>query len=300
MKTIIITGNGQDTKILVRKITNYDVFVFTKQKAELKFKRKNIHYVSIDLLDYAKVKKKISEINPVTIIHLASKNETGFNKKLKYQIHYHDNYLMLKNILQSVSSFNPKIKILFAGSSQMFKKKTGIITEKSKFKAKCYYSRYKIDSHNLLNVYKNNFLIESTTMLLFNHDSIFRNKKFLLPRLKNYFQKKNFKKIREIYTLNLKGDFSHAEDICDAIIKLLNLKKLPKRIILSSNKITKINDLIDYGLKKINHQNLIINLSVKREKDNYLIGNNNKAIKLLNWKIKKNSLLAFKQMIKKI
>jgi len=44
----------------------------------------------------------------------------------------------------------------------------------------------------------------------------------------------------------------------------------------------------------------MINCNIKKEKDNYLIGNNNKAIKLLNWKIKKNSLLAFKQMIKKI
>ena len=43
------------------------------------------------------------------------------------------NYLITKNIVDSILKNDNKIKLIFAGSSQMFKKTNGIVNEKSKF-----------------------------------------------------------------------------------------------------------------------------------------------------------------------
>ncbi len=100
---------------------------------------------------------------------------------------------------------------------------------------------------------------------MFNHDSRFRNTKFLLPRLINAIKNKDIKFIKEIFSNNLYGDFSHAEDICYGLYKIIETKKIIRNIILSSNKCISVNDLIKYILKK-NQINLSIDLKSKKKK----------------------------------
>ena len=70
-------------------------------------------------------------------------------------------------------------------------------------------------------------------------------------------------------------DYSHAEDICDALIKILFLKKKIKNIILSSGKQTYVNDIIKYLIKK---NNLNLKLDYNDIKKRYcIIGNNSYA-----------------------
>jgi len=295
IKNIIITGgNGQDAKILAKIIKSYNIYFVVNNRVRKKFK--NLYYHKIDLFNFKKTFEFIKSTNPVGIIHLASKNETAENKKLKFQTHYKKNFLMTKNLLDSIIKINYKIKFIFAGSSQMFGNKRGVASEKNKFKGNCYYSNYKIDSYNLIQKFRKKFKLNASTLILFNHDSIYRNKNFLLPRIVKYLKENNLTKLNEIYNENIMGDFSHAEDVCEAIYKVLRLKKLPNKIILSSHKFTHINDLILYGLKKLKIKK-IFKQKIKKDKK-LLLGNNNFAKKRLNWKIKKSSLIAFKEILK--
>ena len=295
IKNIIITGgNGQDAKILAKIIKSYNIYFVVNNRVRKKFK--NLYYHKIDLFNFKKTFEFIKSTNPVGIIHLASKNETAENKKLKFQTHYKKNFLMTKNLLDSIIKINYKIKFIFAGSSQMFGNKIGVASEKNKFQGNCYYSNYKIDSYNLIQKFRKKFKLNASTLILFNHDSIYRNKNFLLPRIVKYLKENNLTKLNEIYNENIMGDFSHAEDVCEAIYKVLRLKKLPNKIILSSHKFTHINDLILYGLKKLKIKK-IFKQKIKKDKK-LLLGNNNFAKKRLNWKIKKSSLIAFKEILK--
>lgn len=295
IKNIIVTGgNGQDAKILAKIIKSYNIYFITKKI--IKKKIRHLNYQNINLHNFKKTSELIDKINPSGIIHLASKNETAHNKKLKFKDHYFNNYQITKNLLNSVAIYSKKTKFIFAGSSQMYGRKSGVVTEKSKFKPNCHYSKYKVDSYNLIKSYKKKFNLNASTLILFNHDSKYRNKNFLLPRIVHYLKKKNLSKLSDIYNENINGDFSHAEDICNAIYKILNLKNLPDRIILSSFKLTSINDLINYGLKKFKINNFPKSKVNKPKK--LLIGNNTFAKKKLNWKIKKNSLIAFKEILK--
>ena len=296
-KNIIITGgNGQDAKILANIIKKYQVNVLIKKKNKFLIKKNNISYSKIDLLDYQKTLNHIKKIKPYAIIHLASKNNSSNKKKLSYSVDYKNNLLMTKNLLYSIINYNKKIKFIFAGTSQMFQKKIGVVNEKSKFKQTCFYSKYKIDSYKLIIKLKKYHKINASTAILFNHDSIYRNKKFLFPRIVNYLKSNELDKIREIHKENIYGDFSHAEDICYGIIKLMNLKKMPNKIIFSSFKLTSVNKLIDIALKYFK-----VKIKFKKYDDykkNLLLGNNNFAKKKLKWVPKKNISLAFKEIMK--
>ena len=57
---------------------------------------------------------------------------------------------------------------------------------------------------------------------------------------------KSFKKVDEIYQENISADFSHAEDICYGLYRLITTKKNPDKLIFSSNTKTYINDLINF------------------------------------------------------
>ena len=295
-KRIIITGgNGQDgiilTKLLIKK--KYSIYSFiNKQKFS---KIKSVKYYNINLTNQKIVEQTLNNIKPIAIVHLASKNSSTIkNKSMKYDLFYKKNLLITKNLINSIPKIKKKIKFIFAGSSLMFSKTTGKVNESSKFKANCYYSKYKIDAHNYLMFMKKKFKLFATTAILFNHDSKYRNSKFLFPRLVNYLKNKKFNLIRDIYKQNIIGDFSHAEDVCDGFYSLILSKKNPDKIIFSSNQLSKVNDIINFSFKKLK-----IKKSLPKPKKSKirLIGNNSLGKKLLKWKPKKNSLMAFNELL---
>ena len=88
-----------------------------------------------------------------------------------------------------------------------------------------YYSKFRIEINNYLSkVSKKNKKFSFTNVILFNHDSAFRNKKFILPRIVKAIKNRNKIFLNKIIKENIVMDFSHADDICDALIKLIFLK----------------------------------------------------------------------------
>ena len=297
-KRIIITGgNGQDGIILSKMLLskNYSVHSFINKKKINKIP--SINYYYINLFNYNLIAKIVKKIKPFAIIHLASKNLAIINNKnMNHSIFYKKNLLMTKYLVKSIIENDKKIKFIFAGSSQMFKKTNGIVNENSKFKSTCYYSKYKLDAHNYIIQMKKKFKLFATTIILFNHDSKYRNSKFLFPRLVNYLKYKKIKSLKKIYQKNIFGDFSHADDICNGIFLLIKSNKNLNKIILSSNKLSRLNDLIDFGLIKFKINHIMQSPKAKTVK---LIGNNKLAKKALNWQPKKNFLIAFEDILKK-
>lgn len=297
-KRIIITGGtGQDGVILSKLLLKKKYVIFSLINKKKFYKIKKVNYIKINLRNQKIVLKVIKKIKPHAIIHLAARNYSRANNyKVKDKHSYNENLKSAKNLIDSTIKINKKIKFIFAGSSLMFKKKGGIVDERSKLGPSCYYSKYKIEIHKYLIKMKNTFNLFATTAIFFNHDSKYRNSKFLLPRLAKLIKKNQIKEIYKIYQHNIYGDFSHAEDICRGIISLLNLKKSPDKIILSSNKLSRINKLIEYGLAK---KKISFNFALPNKKIVNLIGDNALARKVLKWKPKLNHLIAFKEIFEK-
>ena len=290
MKKILITGiNGQDgtllSKIFLKK--KYKVYGFIIKKNKLKkvncfnIKNKNMSYII----------SKIDDIKPDVIIHLGS-NNPSYNKIFNKN-HYLSNLKFTKNLIDYVVK-NKNIKFILPSSSQIFSKLNRKINENSKTKLSNYYAKFRIKSSNYLLKMKKKFKLNANIIILFNHDSKFRNSRFLLPRLIKAIKKRNYSFIKEIYSNNISGDFSHAFDICNGIYLLINKNKNPDKIILSSGIRTYINDIIEYFIPNIKKSITLNKISSTRLN----IGNNKKAIKMLNWKIKNSSLDAAKDIYK--
>jgi GDPmannose 4,6-dehydratase len=283
---IIITGAlGQDG-VIISKLLNkkFIIYGFIKNK-KYKNKLRNVIYKKINLLNKFKLKKLILKIKPSAIIHFASNNPSFTDKENKKKF-YDYNYNISKNLIDSIILFNKKIKILFANSSQIYGATNGLVNEKSKFIRNNYYSKFRIDIYKYLLLQKKKYNLKFTNIILFNHDSIYRNKKFLIPRLVLAVLNNNKKFINKIYNKNIMADFSHAEDINNGIVLLLKTKLSPDNIILSSNKLTKINDIILYLLKKNNNKMKLIKKNFKKKVS--ILGDNKLAKNILKWKIKKN------------
>ena len=293
-RNIVITGAlGQDGIILSKLLLKKKFNVFGIVKKSNSNKVKNIDYKKIDLLDYNKISKFMDRIHPLCLIHLGSENP-NYKELKKKKDFYRNNLIVTKNLIKYFSLNHIDKKLILVGTSQMYKKSTKIIDLKSKFAPINSYAKFRVDSYEYMVVKKRKFNSKMTTAILFNHDSMYRKKKFLLPRLINLIKSKNFKKINEIYQENISGDFSHAEDICYGLYKLIISKKNPDKLIFSSNKKTSINSIIKFLLKKnkikmkFKNNNLI--------KNSTPIGDNSHAKKLLKWKMKKTIYTALKEL----
>lgn len=279
MKKVLITGaNGQDGKILSEIYHKKKFKVYCLNRRNLSKSSKKYSCIVNNLKSKKKLEIILKKIKPNLIIHLASKNNSfsNRNKNDNYNKYYLENFEMTKNLVDAVVDTKLKSKFIFAGSSLMYEGlKKNIITEKDKFNPISFYGKYKVASYNYIKKRK----INSITVILFNHDSKFRSKKFLIPRLINAFKKKDIKFINKIFSFNISGDFSDANDICKGIYKL-SLKNLKlDKIILSSGRRFYLNNFI----KKLNKKyKLPINKKVISNEYKF-IGINKLAKKIINY-----------------
>ena len=285
MKNLFITGaQGQDGTIIsdiLRKNKKVKIYAIVENKKKFQ-KKKNL--IKINLLNKNKINNIFSKIRPDIILHLGSKNPSF--KQSSYKKYYQYNMTTTKNIFYAAFEKNINAKFIFCNSSQIFKKKNGSVNEKSKFFFNSDYSKFRIKCHELMLDYKKKNNINYTNVILFNHDSIFRNKKFLIPRIMSSLKKKKYSFLKEINNENISADFSHAQDICSGLTKILLSKENIDNVILSSGKLTRINDIIKFIIQK---KKIFLPFKINNRKTNRgLIGNNMFAKKKFKWSPKKN------------
>ena len=290
-KKIIISGAlGQNgiilSKILVKK--KFSVYGFINE--ERKNKIETVIYKKINFNNLKEIENNLKKIKPSHFVHFVSENP-NFNSKKNF---FTKNYRFTKNIIDAISRTNKNINFIFPNSSKIFKKKKKV-NEQSSIYISDSYTKFRVKIFNyMISLKKNDF--KFSNLILFNHDSIFRNENFLLPRLAKSIIKKDLKFIKKIYKENLIGDFSHAEDICNAIYLLIKKNECFDNIIFSSNVATNVNDIINFMIKKYTKK-VKINIKPNINK-NYIIGNNSLAKRKLNWKLKKNIFHAADEIVK--
>ncbi len=183
MNKIVITGAvGQDGLILSEILTkkNYEVYGIIKNK-NYKNKINKVKYIYLNLSNFKQLEKKLTEINPDCIVHFASKNPSYKELKKKNNF-FNENIKVLKNLINYIKKNNNNIRFIFPGSSQMYGDNIKKVNEKTKFRPRNTYAIFRVKSHQLLENYKKKYKLIFSTVILFNHDSKFRNKKFLIPK----------------------------------------------------------------------------------------------------------------------
>ena len=293
-KNVVITGAlGQDgiilSKLLIKK--KYNIYGVVKKLNKKKIK--GVNYSTVNILDYRRFSNYIKKVKPHALLHLGTENPNYLELKKKKDF-YKKNLKTTKNLIDYFSKYFPNKKLILIGSSQMYGPSSKKVNLNSEFNPGNSYARFRVESYNYMVKRKKIDNSKMVTAILFNHDSSFRKKKFLIPRLVKLIKLKNFNKLDEIYETNISGDFSHAEDICYGLYKLMISKYSPDKLIFSSNKRTYINDIIYLLLKKNKIKYNFIN-KVKSNSSTP-IGDNKFTSRLLNWSHKKNIFVAAKEL----
>lgn len=288
MYEYIIGSGSQDGRILFNKlknkhkiikiyrnkvIINKKEYVFNTQSNNSylnlfkKYKPKNIYYFfTFHLPDSKRNKKNIN-----------------FDKYFKF------NFVIFKIILNCTIILNLKPKIFYSSSSFIYngyiKKR---ISEETIPKPNCEYGITKLLAMNLIDYYRQKHKLFIVTGILFNHESVYRDKNFFIPyiidKIKNQTDiihiKKGFR------------DWSDANDVVRAIIFLMKKGRSENYVICSGKLLSTIeaSELIKKELKKN------LELKITPSKNIFQISGSNKKLLSLGFKFN----YTFNQMIKRL
>ena len=255
-KYIIVGSTGQFgvclTKYLLTK-KKYSIIITSRSNKKLKkFSLKSNKITKIQLKNFSKINinKFLSYNKPDKIFFFASQSsvKTSFNKKSET---FKSNYEICKNFIESIKDLNLDCKFINASSSEMYGNHKGKIKPNSKLKPVSPYGKAKLMSFNLVKNYRNKYNLKLYNAIIFNTESIIRDKKFLIPKicLAAIEAYKNKKKT-EFGNLNVTREWNW----CEEQVKYIYLfsKKKPQDFILSNGKKYSAFQMLNFAFKYFN------------------------------------------------
>ena len=285
----------------------------------INFESKNLFLHYGDLADSGSIYRIIYETNPDEIYNLAAQSHV----KISFDIpEYTANITGLGTlrILEIIRHYKrKKIKFYQASSSEMFGSSKPPQSEKTLFKPRSIYAVSKVFSFHTVVNYREAYNIHACNGILFNHESPRRGFNFVTKKIIQGLVriKKGKQKILTLGNLYAKRDWGHAIDYVESMWKILNYKKADDYVI-STNKSYSVKDFLNKtfkqlklnivwkgkGLKEIainkSNNKVIIKINKKyfRETEvENLVGNYNKAKRILKWKPKYSLDALIKDMI---
>ena len=259
MKKVFISGiTGQDGIFLTKEIlvNNPNAMVIGATRNtnnELFYERlkgldidnfSNIKLVTIDLNNFTEVNKLITDVRPDAVFNLAgpsSVNDSIKNPSLGNEI-----INIYTNITNSLIADNNFCKFFQASSSEIFYESIEPLNENSKFYANSPYAKAKIQCHEAGKELAKKYDWQIVSGILFNHESEFRNKDFLVTKIIDSAIRISRKQSRELTvgSLDLKRDWSYASDIVKGFYDITE-NGMSYSYVLGSGNCFSIKDILD-------------------------------------------------------
>tara|TARA_Y100001970_G_C14174025_1_gene825871 strand:+ start:584 stop:1636 length:1053 start_codon:yes stop_codon:yes gene_type:complete len=279
-----------------------------------------LHYG--DITDSTSVSKIINLIKPDEIYNLAAQSHVAVSFEVPEYTANADALGALR-ILEAIKfhKLEKKTKFYQAGTSEMFGKVQEIPQrEKTNFYPLSPYGVAKLYAHWITKNYREAYGIFACNGILFNHESPRRGETFVTKKIVNGLVKIKYGYQSTLYlgNLNAKRDWGHAKDYVEAMWKMLQLKK-PEDFVIATGKQYTIKEFVELTSKKLGmkiiwkgkgtkekgydkvSKKIIVKVDKKHFRPldvNTLLGNANKANKILKWKPKINLLGLIEDMIK--
>lgn len=241
-KALIIGITGQDgaflSEILLKK--GYIVYGISRSLCEKNLwrlkKLKILNKIKLKKINFKETikLKKILENNKFREIYNFSA-QSSVNQSLSDKIQTIEfNSMSLLYWLELLRKYSPKSKYFYSVSPEIF----GKINEKNKFfnfNPTNPYGLSKLIGVSIMNFYKNNYNLFCQYGILYSHESIFRGKNFVLPKIITSLKKIKDKRMRflELGNTNVTRDWGYAKEYCNFIWKSMQ-KKNPKNIVVYS------------------------------------------------------------------
>ena len=244
----IITGNlGQDGILLTKLLKeqkNKIIGISSRLKPHFKNSSTtdSVHQYFCPKISQSFMARIIQEHKPTKIFHLATVNGPASvmsdawqkqNHKKIYEVHVENT----RNILEIIKDLDPQIKLIFAGSSKMYKLRSmySTIDENTKMDGEGIYAQSKIEARKLIDYYRDEFAINAGTAILFNHESKYRKSGFLFVEIaKQINEVVSMKRNRiDVLDANIMADWHSARDTVQALEIISQQNKLTDYVVAS-------------------------------------------------------------------
>lgn len=293
MKKVVITGPlGQDGKILTELLENeYELYgicrVSTTEKIiqnhEKNFK---IKLKCCNLNNFKKINELIGQIKPNVIINFAGKTDV-ISPWMNLESTFKENFEIPLNLLKSIEKNNLDCYFFQSSSSLMYGRSIeNKINEKSSFAPLHPYGISKLASHNLLTEFRYKYGIKCCSGIFFNHESFYRNDKFISKKLSKIISKilNGFSEKITLYDLNYFRDISHANDFMKGV-KLIIKNEINDDFIFSSGYLTNMFDFCKnfFSLFNLDYEKYIIYSESNNYSEKYSIFGDNSKLKSIGW-----------------
>jgi len=276
-----------------------------------------LHYG--DMTDSLSLQRIVDKVVPDEIYNLAAQSHVAVSfQEPEYTAN--SDALGALRILEIIRRIKKKkIKFYQAGTSELFGKVHEIPqTEKTNFYPRSPYAAAKLYAHWITINYREAYKIFACNGILFNHESPKRGETFVTKKITKALCRIKHKKQKKLYLGNIyaKRDWGHAKDYVEAQWLILQQKK-PDDYVIATGKTYSVKHFIDKAAKylklRLKWKGKGINTKAYDEKGNciiecdkkyfrptevdILLGNANKAKKILKWKPKTNIDALVKEMI---
>jgi len=237
MENILITGiTGQDgiflTHKLIKQNKNFSIIGISRQKDLDPFYNKlkllgtddfsKVKILHTDLTNKQAVDLLIKEVSPTRVFNLSG--PSSVYDSLNYP--EHTNKLItgiFDNLTESLITHENFCNFFQASSSEMLSGGLdGVIDENSEEKPNSPYAISKLNNHKKVLKLSDDFSWNIISGIMFNHESEFRDSKYLTSKIISGVKNINNKKLEflDIGSIDYMRDWSFAGDVMDAVVKL--------------------------------------------------------------------------------
>ena len=306
-KAIVFGSTGQDgsymCELLLKK--NYKVFALVRKSAtgntknlahlikDKKIFEKKFFLVRGDLNDHSSIHNLIIEIKPDEIYNFADQDHVGWSFSIpSYSLMTTSHSLI--NILETIKTYNKKIKYFHPLSSNMF----GITNtkkqdEKTAFNPQSVYAISKVTCYYLCNLYRKVHNLKIYNAIFYNHESPRRSEEYVTSKIVKHvcdiYKKK--RKFLELGDISARIDWGYAKEYVYFVQKIMQTKK-PDVFIIATGKAHSVKEFAEKCFKYVGldyKKYLKTNKKFLRpSKTSVLIGNTNKIKNTLKFKINYN------------
>lgn len=308
MPTALITGiTGQDGSYLAEFLLakGYKVYGLTRRTSTINYERikhieEKITLLQGDLLDQSSLTEAIKDSQPDEVYNLAAQSfvKTSWNQPV---LTGEFTAVGVTRVLEAIRAVSPKIKFYQASSSEMFGKVTETPQkETTRFHPRSPYGVAKVYGHYITVNYRESYNLFACSGIMFNHESQRRGLEFVTRKISHAVARISLGKQKKLQlgSLEPKRDWGFAGDYVGAMWLMLQQPN-PDDYVIATGENHSVREFVEIAFQTVgidNWQKYVE--SNKKEftrpaEVDYLIGDYNKAKKVLGWTPK----TSFKELV---
>lgn len=262
MKTAFITGvTGQDGAYLVELLLDkgYEVYGTYRRTSSVNFWRMeelgitqhpNLHLVEFDLTDLSACIRLLQKTGATEIYNLAAQSFVGvsFEQPLTTA---EITGIGAVNLLEAIRIVDPKIRFYQASTSEMFGMVQAIPQmEDTPFYPRSPYGVAKLYAHWMTVNYRESYGIFASSGILFNHESPLRGREFVTRKITDSVAKIKLGLLEclKLGNIDAKRDWGFAKEYVEGMWRMLQASQ-PDTFVLATNRTETVRDFVRMAFK---------------------------------------------------